>query len=126
MLLIPMLLIAILIGGCATQSGVKPITPSEVQVITQVVAKRLISPKVNPAQREHIVQGLAAARVTLQATAPQEVMAQLGSFLGEENKDISDMIVVLLAERVDLTLVTEMEGKAYVFAVLAGVEGGLK
>ena len=126
MLLIPMLLVALLIGGCATQSGVKPITPSEVQVITQVVAKRLISPKVNPAQREHIVQGLAAARATLQATAPQEVMAQLGSFLGEENKDISDMIVVLLAERVDLTLVTEMEGKAYVFAVLAGVEGGLK
>ena len=130
MILIPILLFSMFLYGCSSPTGtvntVKPLTPTEVQVITQVVSKRLILPKVNPSQREHILQGLTAAMVTLQTVAPQAVMSQLGSFLGEENKDISDLIVTLLAERVDLSLVTEMEGKAYVWAILAGVEGGLQ
>ena len=116
-------LLIISLSGCVEG---KPITPTEVQVAAQLISKRLILPKVTPAQRDQLVLGLRSARASLASTSPIEVMEKLPAFLGPENKDISDFIVVMVQERVDLRLLTEMEGKAYVFAVLAGVEGGLQ
>jgi hypothetical protein len=49
----------------------------------------------------------------------------LGTYLGPENADLAALITVLVRERVDLTTLPELEGKAYVWAVLTGIIEGI-
>jgi hypothetical protein len=115
------------LSGCVENSTTKPLTPTEVQVIAQVVAKRLIAPKLTDfGTRTAVIDGLESAQRALQSTSPRDLMDQIPEFLGPENKDISDLIKVLIAERVDLTQVPEIQGKAYIWAVLEGIQGGLE
>jgi hypothetical protein len=122
------LIVALLLfAGCATAPVAKPLTPTELQVIAQVVSHRLLAPKLNDATaRLTVIHGLESAKTALETMQPMDLLKHLGDFLGPENKDISDLIVVLVKERVDLTLMPEIQGKAYVFAVLDGVQGGLE
>lgn len=114
------------LSACVEGSTTKPLTPTEVQVVTQVVAKRLIAPKLkDAASKLTVIHGLSAAKVALETTSPAELLKHLGDFLGPENKDISDLIIVLVNERVDLKQIPEIQGKAYIWAVLSGIEGGL-
>lgn len=126
-MIIPIIVLAFILSACTGPQGtVKPITPTEVQLITQVISKRIILPKVKEGQKEQLIRGLNASMDALETMSPVLVLSELPELLGPENADIAELIQVLVKERVDLAVLPEIEGKAYVFAVLAGVEGGLK
>lgn len=115
-----------LLAGCASTPAVKPLTPTEVQVIAQVISHRLLAPKVtDDATRQTIAQAIESAKTALETTNAADLLTNLGTFLGPDNKDIADLIVVLVKERVDLTQIPEIQGKAYVWSVLEGVAQGL-
>jgi hypothetical protein len=115
------------VSGCVEGAATKPLTPTETQVITQVVAKRLIAPKLkDQASRLAVLRGIATAKTMLTTLSPAELLAQLPTILGPKYADIAALIVVLAKERIDVTQIPEIEGKAYLWAILTGVEGGLQ
>lgn len=115
------------VSGCVAGASTKPLTPLEVQVIAQVVGKRVIAPKLeNPVARQEVLRGIAAAKVVLETLSAAELLTQLDTILGPEYADIAALIVVLTKERIDVAQLPEIEGKAYMFAILDGVEGGLQ
>jgi hypothetical protein len=120
------LILALSLSGCVAGSATKPLTLIETQLIAQVVTKRLIAYKLSPAQKINVIQGVLAARAALDTTSPQLLLDNLGNYLGPENKDIADLMVVLIKERVDLSQLPEVQGKEYLKSMLAGIAGGLE
>jgi len=111
--------------GCTGTGPTKPLTPTEVQLISVVIAKRVIADSLTADQTKRVILGISAARVALANNSALDVLMRLEEFLGPENADIAALIVALVQVRVDVAQLPEMEGKAYVFGVLAGVERGL-
>lgn len=122
--LICLVLVGVLDGCLAGPT--KPLTPLETQLITQVMAKRLIATKLTPAQKEAALTSLATVKFALSSTPSADVLDKLPSYFGPENQDVAVLLAVLLKERVDFSQLTELQGKEYFLAVLAGLEGGLK
>ncbi len=120
------LVLALSLGGCVEGSTTKPLTPTETQLITQMVTRHLVVPKLTPANKAQVLSGLAAAKLALATSTPEQILANLTTYLGPENADIAALLVVMFKERVDLTTLPQVEGNAYVAAFLTGVEGGLK
>jgi len=126
MLLAAMVLLVASMAGCASTGPSKPLTPTETQLLSQVITKRVLAPSLTPDKKQLAIEGLKAARLALEKQSADDVLKNLESYLGPENADLAALIVVMFKERVDLTQLPELQGKAYVFAFLAGVEGGLK
>lgn len=114
------------LGGCVEGATTKPLTPTETQLITQVVVKRLVVPKLTAPNKVKVLKGVAAAHLALNTSTPQELLDNLAIFLGPENADIAALLVVIFKERVNLTQLTEIQGKEYLHNFLTGIEGGLK
>ena len=112
----------ILVSGCA---DTKPVTPTEVQMITQVFAKRVVAEKLSLEQKRRIVASIEAVTRALEVTPPVDLVGMLKQFFAPEDADIAELIGTLLQERVDLTALPEMDGKAYIWGVLEGIKGGL-
>lgn len=111
--------------GCTNTTTMKSLTPTEAQLMSVVISKRVLADSLTPAEKQQMISGLQAARAALETYSAAEVLLHLKEFVGPENADIADLIAALVRERVDVTQIPEIEGKAYVFAVLAGVERGL-
>lgn len=111
--------------GCSGPAATKPLTPTEVQLLSVVIAKRVLADTLTPDDTQKVILGLNAARAALANLSALDVLMRLEEFLGPENADIAALVAALVQERVDVGRLPEMDGKAYVFAVLAGVERGL-
>jgi len=111
--------------GCTSTGPAKPLTPTEVQLISVVIAKRIIADSLTADETKRVIIGISAARAALANNSALDILMRLEEFLGPDNADIAALIVALVQERVNVAQLPEMEGKAYVFAVLAGVERGL-
>lgn len=120
-MIILMLLALLTLGGCAS----KPVTPTEVQMIVQLFSNRIVAEKLSVEQKARIISSIQAVKLALESTPPTDLVAVLRPFFSPKDQDIADLIGTLLQERVDLTVLPELEGKAYVWAVLDGIEGGL-
>ena len=119
------LVLATVLSGCVS-GPTKPLTPLETQLVTQVMAKRLVATKLTPTQKEAALTSLATVKFALESTPSADVLGKLPSYFGPENQDVAMLLAVLLKERVDFSQLTELQGKEYFLAVLAGREGGLK
>ena len=121
--LLPLILLMVALSGCVES---KPVTPTEVQMITHVFAKRVVAADLSATQTQQIARGLEAAMTALESTAPVDLVGMLPQFFAPEDADIAELIGTLIQERVDLRAAPELEGKAFIWAVLEGIRGGLK
>lgn len=121
------LALSLVLAGCGEVVQNKPLTPGEVQLIAQVAAKHTMT-NLSVEQKMHARQAIASLRAMLaqERTDPMRVLSQVESFIGPEYADVAALAVVLLQERVNLTVMPSEESRPYVEALLTGLDGALK
>lgn len=119
----------LILSSCSTGSVdlTKPLTPGEVQLITQVAAKHTMK-NLSSEHKASARTILAGFRVHLSHPdmTPESILSELESALGSEYGDVAALAVLLMRERVNIDAMPNEAVRPYVNALITGLEAALK